>query len=62
MTQLLIHISPRNRTPLRCAVWSLLILHLLASMPFAFHLINCAIDWIFGLLPQFHMPWQDEPL
>lgn len=62
MTQLLAHIYARNRKLLRCAAWSLLLILLLASLPFVFHLVNCGVDWIVGLLPHFHMPWQEEPL
>lgn len=62
MTQLLAQISTRNRKLLRCAAWSVLVIVLLASLPFVFHLINCGVDWIFGLLPHFHLPWQEEPL
>ena len=47
MTQLQARISPRNRTLLRCAAWSLLMILILASLPFIFHVINCDINWIF---------------
>jgi hypothetical protein len=62
MTQLLAHIYTRNRKLLRCAAWSLLVILLLASLPFVIHLVNCGVDWIFGQLPRFHVPWQEGPL
>lgn len=62
MTQLMTHISPRNRSLLRCLGWSVLVILILASLPFVFHVINCVMDWIFGLLPHFRMPWQEPSL
>lgn len=62
MTQLMTHIFPRNRSLLRCIAWSLFVILALASLPLVFHVINCGINWIFGLLPHFHMPWQEPSL
>lgn len=62
MTQLFTYVSPRNRRLLRCVAWSLLVILALASLPFVFHVINSGIDWIFGLLPHFRMPWQEQSL
>lgn len=62
MTQLMTHISPRNRGLLRCLAWSVLVILILASLPFVFHVINSVVDWIFGLLPHFRMPWQEPSL
>ena len=61
MTQFLFpYISLRNRKLLRCAAWSLLVLLVLMSLPFVFHLVNRGIDWMTDL---FHSqrPWE-EPL
>jgi multisubunit Na+/H+ antiporter MnhB subunit len=46
MKTLLANISPRHQMLLRQLGWALLVILVLASLPFLFNILNHAIDWI----------------
>jgi hypothetical protein len=58
MKILLVDISPRHQTLLRQLRWAVLIILVLASLPSLFNLANRGIEWITGLFPSFHGPWE----
>src|SRR5229473_8163667 len=52
MKRLIGDISPRYQTLLRSAAWGVLIVLLLASLPFLFGPMSRGLDWIVSAFPQ----------
>lgn len=53
--------SPQAEMRLRFCAWAVLVLVILASFPFLFHVLNSGIDWITGF-PLMRESWLERLL
>lgn len=58
MSQLNGTLSPRSRKLLRFSAWAVLIVLILASLPFLLNLCSRGMDWITGLFPNSAKSWE----
>lgn len=58
MKTLLVDIPPRHQLLLRQLGWALLVVLVLANLPFLFNILNDAIDWITDLFVHSPRSWE----